>query len=89
MKVLILSDANSIHTYRWAKSLSEKGIIIEIVSKLNNNGKIVIREKIYSYDLFDGGKYINKKEIYDEIIVDLRFYKSFDDTGPIDINTVA
>ncbi len=32
MKILILSDANSIHTYRWVKSLKDKGINIEIFS---------------------------------------------------------
>ena len=32
MKILILSDANSVHTYRWAKSLQGKGIHIEIFS---------------------------------------------------------
>ena len=32
MKILILSDANSVHTYRWAKSLKDKGINIEIFS---------------------------------------------------------
>ena len=32
MKILILSDANSIHTYRWAKSLKDKGFNIAIFS---------------------------------------------------------
>lgn len=32
MKILILSDANSVHTYRWAKSLQGKGFHIEIFS---------------------------------------------------------
>ena len=32
MKILILSDANSVHTYRWAKSLKSKGLNIEIFS---------------------------------------------------------
>ena len=32
MKILILSDANSVHTYRWAKSLKGKGLKIEIFS---------------------------------------------------------
>ena len=32
MKILILSDANSIHTYRWVKSLKDNGVDIEIFS---------------------------------------------------------
>lgn len=32
MKILILSEANSIHTKRWVKSLSEKGIQISLFS---------------------------------------------------------
>ncbi len=32
MKILILSDANSIHTYRWVKSLKDNGLDIEIFS---------------------------------------------------------
>ena len=32
MKILILSDANSIHTYRWLKSLKDNGVDIEIFS---------------------------------------------------------
>ena len=32
MKVLILADANSIHTRRWVKSLSESGISIKVVT---------------------------------------------------------
>ena len=45
MKILILSDANSIHTYRWAKSLKDKGIDIEIFSLFkdkNQFSKIVL-----------------------------------------------
>ena len=36
MKVLLLSDAHSIHTVKWAKSLSKKGIEIAVFS-LNFN----------------------------------------------------
>ena len=39
MKILILSDANSVHTYRWAKSLKDKGANIEIFSLFKNDNK--------------------------------------------------
>ena len=37
MKILILSDANSIHTIRWVKSLSRKNLDIELFSLFKPN----------------------------------------------------
>ncbi len=36
MKILLAADANSIHTIRWAKALSQKGFIIKIFSFSDN-----------------------------------------------------
>ena len=41
MKILILSDANSIHTYRWAKSLKDKGVNVEIFSLFKNKNQFL------------------------------------------------
>ncbi len=53
MKVLIVSDANSIHTYRWVTSLAERGLgmvlySITPVEKFSYPSDV----SVYSYDLF-------------------------------------
>lgn len=40
MKALLLSDAYSIHTVKWAKSLSKKGIEIAVVSLSFNENEV-------------------------------------------------
>ena len=40
MKIIILSDANSIHTARWAKSLSEEGIHIIVFSLFSQTNRM-------------------------------------------------
>ena len=40
MKIIILSDANSIHTARWAKSLTEEGIHLIIFSLFSQTKKM-------------------------------------------------
>lgn len=41
MKILILSDANSVHTYRWAKSISIKGNKVTLFSLSASKNKFV------------------------------------------------
>tara|TARA_Y100001970_G_scaffold281852_1_gene393474 strand:- start:9350 stop:10462 length:1113 start_codon:yes stop_codon:yes gene_type:complete len=39
VKILILSDVNSVHTYRWAKSIKDRGNNIEIFSLYKDENK--------------------------------------------------
>ena len=41
MKIIFLSDANSIHTYRWAKSLKDNGVNVRIFSLFQNENQFL------------------------------------------------
>lgn len=58
MKILILSDAQSIHTKRWVYSLSQKGfeIILFSLKPVTDNFYSEIGIKVYVYDLFTYNK---------------------------------
>lgn len=58
MKVLIVSDARSIHTKRWVKSLSEKGIEIVLYTLYPPFDDFfdILGIRYYTYDLFTYSK---------------------------------
>ena len=54
MKILILSDAQSIHTKRWVSSLSGRGIkvVLFTIKPESDNFYSEIGVKVYTFDLF-------------------------------------
>lgn len=83
MKVLLLADPNSSHTFKWVKSLSEKGIeigLFGLVNELKMNYEGLSNVTVNAFQLTGNiqKKRVFQKLTYLKVIPALKaFYKSF------------
>ena len=76
MKILILSDASSIHTQKWVKSLSSKGIDIHLFSFFNPKVDIVKKYKQYNVEITSPDVQSSIKNLREPNLSKIKYLKS-------------
>ena len=76
MKLLILSDANSIHTRKWAKSLKDEGLDIKLFSLFKPNKDILEDYKKNNIEVFFSELKPNIRDLRRPNISKLRYFLS-------------
>ncbi len=76
MKILILSDASSIHTQKWVKSLSIKGIHIHLFSFFNPKAELIKKYKQYNVNITSPNIQSNIKNLREPNLSKIKYLKS-------------